>query len=143
MSGSNLAQEREQVERHTRGILAHDSAWMGAAWVEVSQQGTIPLLIWLPGLLCICALGLNEISDHQLDRALCPSVWVGGADGAVLGDGNHIGNSSGIAVDGRRRREDNVVYVVLLHASEEGDRSAHVDTVVFQGNLARFAHSLM
>ena len=102
MSSSNLAQQWQQVERHARRILAHDSAWVRTAWVEVSQESTIPLLKWLPYLLRIGALGLDEICDHQLDRALCPSVRVGGADRAVLRDGDHVGDSSGIAVDSRR-----------------------------------------
>lgn len=142
LSGSDLAQQWQQVEGYAGWILAHDSAGVGAAWVEVSQQSTVPLLDWLSCLLRIGTLRLDEIRNDQFDRALCASIRVGGANGAVLGDGDHVGHSSGIAVDGRGRREYDVGHVVLGHASEEGDRSSHIDAIVFQRDLAGLAHSL-
>jgi hypothetical protein len=57
------------------------------------------------------------IRNNKFDYALGASVRVRGANWAVFGDGNHVGDSSRIAVDGRRRGEDDVGDIVLGHAS--------------------------
>ena len=62
--------------------------------------------------------------------ALPISVDVGGADGAVLGDGDHVGDAGGVAVDGGGRGEDDVGDVVFDHGGEEGNGTADVDAVV-------------
>jgi hypothetical protein len=98
----NLAQEGKKVEGYAGRILAHDSTRVGAAWVEVSQQSTVPRLKRLSCLLCVVALRFNEVSDDQLDRALCAAVWVCGANRAMLRNGDHVWDSSGIAIDCRR-----------------------------------------
>jgi hypothetical protein len=85
--------------------------------VEISQQRTIPLLIWLVGLLRIIPLRINEIRDNQLNCTLRPSVGVCRADGTVFRDGNHVGNSRRVAIDSRGGGEHDVVYIVLLHAA--------------------------
>lgn len=82
------------------------------------------------------------IGNNQLNCALGASVRVRGADGAVFGDGDHVGNSSGVAIDSRGRGEYNVGDIVLGHAAEESDCPADVDAVVFEGNFTRFADSL-
>ena len=82
------------------------------------------------------------VRDDQLDGAFCAAIWVCGADGAVLGDGNHVGHAGCIAIDGGRRGEDDVGYTVLGHAAQEGDGSADIDAVIFEGLLTRFSNSL-
>lgn len=96
----------------------------------------------LAGLLKLVALGVDVVGDDLLDEGLGVAVGVGRADGAVLGDGNHVGKAGRVAVDGGGRGEDNVGDVVLGHGAEEGDGTADVDAVVLQGDLARFADGL-
>jgi len=115
---------------------------VGSSRIEVSQKCSIPQLVGLACLLQVVALGIYVIRNDQLDCALRASVWVGRANGAVLGNGNHARVLGGITVDGRGGGEDDVVDIVLLHAAEEGDGSADIDTVVFEGDLSRFTDCL-
>lgn len=124
------------------GVLAHDAAGMCTAWVEVPQQGTVELLIWLARLLVVPPFRLQILGDDGLDHDLCLAVGVGGADWAVLGDRNHVRNAGGIAVDGGRRGEDNVGDIVLLHGAQERDAAADIDAVVLERDQAGFADSL-
>lgn len=139
---SDLAKQWEKVEWYAQRILTHDSAGVGACRVEVSQQRSIPLLIWLARLLQIIPLSIDVISDDRFDHAFSVSIWIGGANWAILGNGYHVGNSSRIAVDGRRRGEDDVGNIVLGHAAEEGDGSTNIDAVVFEGDLGGFTNGL-
>ena len=82
------------------------------------------------------------IRDNQLDCALRASVWVCRANWAYFGNGDHVGNSSSIAIDGRRRGEDDIRDIMLGHAAEESDGSANIDAVVFEGDLGRFTDCL-
>ncbi|KAJ6444934.1 LOW QUALITY PROTEIN: putative quinone oxidoreductase [Purpureocillium lavendulum] len=138
----HLAQQGQQVVGHALGVLAHDAAGVRAAGVEVAQQGAVPLVVGLASLLQVVALGLDEVGDDVLDHRLCAAVRVGRADGAVLGDGDHVGEAGGIAVDGRRGGEDDVGDVVALHGAEEGDAAADVDAVVLERDLTRLADGL-
>ena len=82
------------------------------------------------------------VGDDQFYHALRASVWIGGANWAVLRDRNHVWDSSRIAVDSRGRGEDNVRNIVLGHAAEERDGSANVNTVVFEWDLGGFSDRL-
>lgn len=142
VASGNLAQQRQQVVRNTLGVLSHDTGGVGTSRVEVSEVGTVPLLKRLAGLLGVLSLGVDEVLDDVLNEALCAAVGVCGSDRAVLGDGNHVGESGGIAVDGGGRGEDNVGDIVLLHGAEERDGTGNIDAVVLEGNLSRLTHSL-
>ena len=133
LAGRDLAEEGEQVEGVAEGVLAHEAAGVGAAWVEVAEQGGVVLLEGLAGLLGVGALGVDEVGDDVLDHGLGAAVGVGGADGAVLGDGDHVLPLRGVAIDGGRGGEDDVGHVVLRHAAEEDDGAVDVDAVVFEG----------
>lgn len=115
---------------------------MGTAGVEVSQKRTVPLLERLAGLLQVVALGIDVVGDDILDGGLGAAVGVGRADGAVLGDGNHVGDTRGIAIDGGGRGEDDVGDVVAGHGAEERDAATDVDAVVLERDLGRLADSL-
>ena len=82
------------------------------------------------------------IRDDQFDCAFGSSVWIGRANWAVLGDRNHIGNSSRITINGRGGGEDDIWDIVLGHAAEESDGAANIDAVVFEGDLGGFADCL-
>jgi len=66
-------------------------------------------------LLQVVALGLDVVGDECLHRRLGTAVGVCGADGADFWDGNHVLEASGVAVDGGRRRKDNVRDIVAGH----------------------------
>ena len=116
---------------------------MRTSRIEVSQQSSIPLLKRLVRLLCVVALSINEVGDNQLNCALGSSIGVCRADWAVFWDGNHIGDSGRITVDGGGGGEDNVRDIVLLHAAQENDGSAYVHAVVLERDLARLTDCLV
>lgn len=142
LTGGNLAQQRQQIEGNALGVLTHDARGVGTARVEVTQVGTVPLLIGLAGLLEVVALGIDVVFDDLLNHELGPAVGVCWASRAGLGNGNHVGETGGVAIDGSGRGEDDVGDVVLGHGAEQGDATADIDTVVLQRDLARLAHSL-
>lgn len=142
LASGNLSEQGEQVEGDALGVLAHDAGGVGAAGVEVAEVGTVPLLVRLAGLLEVVALGVDVVGNDILNDGLGAAVGVGWADGAVLGDGNHVGETSGIAVDGGRGGEDDVGDVVTLHGAQQGDATADIDAVVLEGDLARLANGL-
>lgn len=115
---------------------------MSTAGVEVTEQGTVPLLERLASLLIVASLSVDEVGDDVLNHGLGAAVGVGRADWAVLGDGDHVGDAGSIAVDGGGGGEDNVVDVVALHGAEEGDAATDIDAVVLEGDLAGLADSL-
>ena len=142
LASGNLSEQGEQVEGDALGVLAHDAARVGATGVEVAEVGTVPLLVRLAGLLEVVALGVDVVGNDILDDGLGAAVGVGWADGAVLGDGDHVGDTSSVAVDGGGGGEDDVGDVVTLHGAQQGDATTNVDAVVLEGDLARLANGL-
>lgn len=138
----NLSQQGEQVERNALRILAHDAAGVGTAGVEVAQQSAVPLLERLALLLQVVALSVDVVRDDVLNHGLGAAVGVGRANGAVLGDGDHVGESSRIAVDGGGGGEDNVGDIVAGHGLEEGNAAANIDAVVFERDHGRLSDGL-
>lgn len=123
---------------------------MSTGGVEVTEQGTVPLLGLglVAGLQGVVALGVDHVGDGVLNGELGVSVGVGGAQRAVLGDGNHVGETGGIAVDGGGAGEDNVVDIVTDHGAQQADGAVDVDVVVVQrlltgltDGLERFANA--
>lgn len=83
------------------------------------------------------------VCDNIFNHALCSSIWVCGPNWAVFGDGDHVRYLSCIVtVDGGRRGEDDIGYIVLDHASEEGDCSANIYAIVFDWDFGGFTNSL-
>ena len=142
LARGHLAEQRQQVVRHALGVLAHDAAGVGAARVEVPQQAGVPLLEGLPRLAQVVALGLDVVGDDHLVDGLGAAVGVRWADGAALGDGDHVREARGVAVDGGGRGEDDVGDVVLGHGAQERHGAADVDAVVLEGDLAGLADGL-
>lgn len=124
-------------------VLAHDTAGVGTARIEVSEKSTVPLLKGLAGFFQFIALGIDPVGDDILNHGLGAAVGVGGTNGAVLGNGNHVGDSSRIAIDSCRGREDNVADIVALHGAEESYAAADIDAVVLERNFTRFTNSLV
>lgn len=138
----NLSQQGEQVERNALRILAHDAAGVGTAGVEVAQQSAVPLLERLALLLQVVALSVDVVGDDVLNHGLGTAVGVGRANGAVLGDGDHVGESSRIAVDGGGGGEDDVGDIVAGHGLEEGNAAANIDAVVLERDHGRLSDGL-
>lgn len=143
LTSGNLPKERQQVEGNALRVLAHDSAGVGTAGVEVPQQSTVPGLVGFASLLEVVALGIHVVGNEVLNRGLGATVSVGRANGAVLGDRDHVLEAGGIAIDGCRGRKYNVGNVVATHGAEESDAAADIDAVVLEGLLARLADSLV
>lgn len=141
-ANGDLSEQWEEVVWHALWVLAHNTAGVRASWVEVSEQGTVEDLLVLALLLCLCALSVDVVGDHGLDSELGVAVRVGGAQWALLGNGNHVWEAGGIAVDGRGGGKDDVGDVVLRHGLEEAESAVDVDAVVFERDLARFTDSL-
>jgi len=100
------------------------------------------LLIRLASCLQLAPLSLDLVGDDLLNHALGLAVSVGGAERAVLGNRDHIGEAGRVAVDSGRRGEDDVGHIVALHAAQQRDAAANIDAVVLEGDLARLADSL-
>lgn len=144
LASGDLGKQGEQVVGDTLGVLAHDTAGVGTGGVEVAEQSTVPLLGLglVAGLGGVVALGIDQVGDGGLDSELGVAVGVGGAQRAVLGDGDHVGEAGGITVDGGGAGEDNVGDIVLDHGAQEVDGAVDVDQVVVQGLLAGLANGL-
>lgn len=87
-------------------------------------------------------MGIDHVGDGGLDGELGVTVRVGRTQRALLGDGNHVREASGITVDGGRAGEDDVGDIVADHSAEQVDGAVDIDEIVVQGLLARFTDSL-
>ena len=144
LASGNLSEQGEKVVRDTLGILAHDTAGVSTSGVEVTEQSTVPLLGLglVTGLGGIVALSVDNVGDGGLNGELGVSVGVGRAQRTLLRNGDHVGETSGITVDGGRAGEDDVGDIVADHGAEQVDGAVDVDQVVVQGLLAGLANSL-
>lgn len=145
LAGGDLSEQREQVVGDTLGVLTHDAGGVGTSGVEVTEQGTVPLLGLglVAGLDGVVALSVDHVGDGGLNGELGVAVGVGGAQRALLGDGDHVGEAGGIAVDSRGAGENNVGDVVADHRAQKVDGAVDVDHVVVQGLLAGLADGLI
>ena len=100
------------------------------------------MLAFLPLFLEIIALSFDVIGNDSLVRCFGATIGVGRPNGAVFGDGNHVLEAGGVAVDGSRRREDDIGDIVTCHGAEKADRTVDVRAVVLERDLARFAYRL-
>ena len=92
---------------------------MRADGVEVAQQHDVPL-----------GVGLGGVHEDLLDHPLGPAVGVGAELlGALLGEGQRVG----VAVDGRRAGEDDVLAAVVAHGLDQVEGAAEVVVVVLDG----------
>ena len=137
-----LGKQWEEIVRYTLGIFAHDTAGMRAGRVEVAQESGVPVVAGLALFLEVVALGFDVVGDAGFDGRLGAAVRVRGANGADFGNGYHVLEAGGVAVDGGRRGEDDVGDIVTGHGGQEADGAVDIGAVVFQRDLARLAYSL-
>jgi hypothetical protein len=144
LANSDGGEEREQVVGDAEGVFTHDARGVGARGVEVAEEGGVPLLCFcvVAGFMRSAALRVDGVGYHALDSRLGAAVDVGGADGAVLGNRDHVGDAGRVAVDSGGRGEDDIGHVVLDHGGEERDRPADVDTVVCEWDFGGLANGL-
>ena len=138
----DLREQREQVVRHALGVFAHDAAGVRAGGVEVAEEGGVPVVAGLIFLFGEDALGVDVVGDEVFDGGFGAAVGICGANGAVFGYGDHVGEAGGVAVDGGGRGEDDVGDVVFGHRSEEVDGAVDIGAVVFEGDFAGFSYRL-
>lgn len=115
---------------------------MRAGRVEVAQQCRVPVLSRLALRLEVVALGFDMIGDAGFDGGLCAAIGIGGTDGAFFGDGDHVGETSRVAIDGGGGGEDDVGNIVLCHGGEEADGAVDIGAIVLQRDLTRLADCL-
>jgi hypothetical protein len=144
LASSDLGQKGQQVVRNPLRVLTHDATGVSPSGVEVAQQSTVPLLSLslVSGLAGIITLGVDHINDGVLDGELGVAVGVSGAQRALLGDGDHVGEAGGITVDGGRAGEDNVVDIVADHGAQKVQSAVDVDIVVVQRLLTGLTNGL-
>ena len=97
------------------GIFTHDSAGMGTRRVEVSEEGGVPVVAGLVFFLEIGALGLDVVGDATFHGGFGAAIGVRGANWAIFGNRNHVGEPSGVAINGSGRGKDNVGNIVFGH----------------------------
>ena len=115
---------------------------MAPSRIEVSQEGAVPDITVLALLFESIPLGFDVIGDDVFDCRFGPAIGVGGANGAAFGNGYHVWEASGIAVDGGGGGEDDVGDIVFCHGGEEADGAVDVGAVVLEGDFSRFADCL-
>ena len=138
----DLREQWQQVVRHALGVFAHDAAGVRTGGVEVTEKGGVPVVAGFVFLFGEDALGVDVVGDEVFDGGFGATIWVCGADGAVFGDGDHVWEAGGVAVDGSRRGEDDVGDIVLGHGGKEIDGTVDVGAVVFEGDFAGFSYCL-
>lgn len=78
----------------------------------------------------------------ELNHHLGAAVRVGRANRAVFRNRDHALKASGIAVDGRRGGEDDILDSVVVHDTDKVDGASDVDAVVLGGDFGGFTDSL-
>ena len=82
------------------------------------------------------------VRDAVLRGDLCVAIGICWAKGTFLGDGYHVGEAGGIAVDGCGGGEDDVVDVVAGHGAQEAESAVDISVPVVQRAFAGFANCL-
>ena len=129
LADGDLGDVGHQVIGDAVGVLADEAGLVGTDGVEVTQQGHVQLRV-----------SLADIGQDALGEGLGGAVGVGsGTNGEILGDGHR----GGVAVDGGRRAEHEVVAVVAAHHVQNDQCAVQVVVVVFDGLGDALADSLV
>ena len=126
-AGGHLCNVGHQIVGDAFRVFANQSALVRADRVEVAQQRDLPLVVRFIQIL-------QNLFDDQLGAA----IRVGGRGWKVLFDRYAVR----IAVDGRGRAENNILYLVTLHRLKQVDAAGDVVFVVVQRDLRRLPHRL-
>ena len=84
----------------------------------------------LPLLFEVVALSFHVIGDDSLIGSLGTTVRVGGANGAVFRNRNHVLEASGVTIDGGGGGEDDVGDIMTCRGAQEADSPVDVCAVV-------------
>mmetsp|Transcript_26001 Transcript_26001/g.65335 ORF Transcript_26001/g.65335 Transcript_26001/m.65335 type:complete len:243 (-) Transcript_26001:47-775(-) len=126
LADGHLQNVRCEVIGDALGVFADQAAFVRADGVEVAQENDVPAF-----------LAHAHIPHDVLCDQLGAAVRVCGGQGKVLENGDRVR----VAVYRRRRREDQVFAIVLLHGGQQADSGADVVLVVGERDRHRLAHS--
>ena len=142
LADGNLREQGEEVIGHALRVFAHDAARVRAGRVKVAQEGGVPVVAGFGGFFCEEALRVDMVGNEVFDGGFGAAVGVCRADGAVFGDGDHVGEAGCVAVDGGGGGEDDIGDIILGHGGEEVDGTVDIGAPVFEGNFAGFSYCL-
>ena len=91
-------------------------------------------------LLRPCPLSIDIIRDERLHSELRVSIRIRRTKRTFFRNRNHVWESGRISIYRRRRGEDNVGHIVLLHTPQQAKSAVDVDMVVVQWNLSRLSY---
>ena len=118
---------RHEVIGDTIGVLAHRSGWMRTYGIKITEQYDIPLII-----------SLLYVNQHFLQHRLGLAVRVRAMPlGAVFRNRDN----GRIAINGSRRRENQILATMLAHHVEQYKGRVHVVLIILQRLAHRFAYS--
>ena len=127
-SGGRLRDVGHEVLRHAARQLADQRRGVGADGVEIAQCDALEPLV-----------GLDRVAQDVLAHGLRVAVGrLGRLAGRLLRDGLLVR----LAVDGARRREDDVRPLEVAHQLDDVHERREVVAVVLEGLLDRLAHGL-
>ena len=128
-SGGRLGDVGHQILRHAARQFADERRGVGADGVEVAQCDAVQALVGRAAVV-------QDVFGHLLRVAVGRG---GGFAGRLLRDGQCVG----LAVDRRRRREEDVWPAELLHQRADVHERREVVAVIFERFGDRLADSLV
>ena len=104
---------------------------MRASRVEVAEESGVPVGTGFALFLEVVTLGFDVVCDASFNGRLGAAVGVRRANWADFGNGYHVFEAGGIAVDGGRGGKDDVGNIVACHGGQEADGAVNIGAVVF------------
>ena len=115
----HLRNVRGQIIGNTGGILADETALVGADRVEITEQSHVQ-----------SGVGSAVIGENALNKQLGGAVRIGGAAGGGLLTDRH---GFGISVNRGGGGEHEILHIVSAHDVQQVQRADQIVGVVFQG----------
>ena len=123
---SHLCNIWHQIIWNAVWILADSSALMCSDWVKVAKKHYIPLRI--------CFLNVGE---NLLQHGLGPTVRIGALSLRTVFCNRNLCR---ITINRCRRRENNVLYIMLSHHIHQSQSTSNIIFIIFPWFCNRFAN---
>lgn len=137
-----LGKQWKEIVGYTLWVFTHDTAGMRACRVEVAEESRVPVVARFPILLEIITLGFDVVCDATFDGGLGAAVGIRRANWTNFGNGYHVFEAGGIAVDGSGGGEDYIGDIVACHGGQKADGAVNIGAVVFERDFAGFTNGL-